>query len=231
LVQERTAELKAALVQAEAANKAKGDFLASMSHELRTPMNAILGYSELMQRDASLPSEHHKHLDIISLSGEHLLALINDVLEISKIEAGQTTFESTTFDLRAMLRDLEKMFDSSTDSRGLHFEIIGINDLPRYVATDENKLRQVLINLLGNAVKFTDQGGITLRVSEVRSRKSEVSDKGNRTLKFEITSRLDLPGVVNSALLAGGKKPFEHIRRPMRSRRRKIQSGRNGACF
>ncbi len=172
LVKERTTDLAIAKEvaletkrAAEAASQAKSLFLANMSHELRTPMNAILGYSQLMQRDVSLLPAQHEYLDTINRSGEHLLALINNVLEISKIEAGQTTFESTTFDLRALLLDLEKMFDSSMDNKGLQFEIMGIDAIVRYVATDENKLRQVLVNLLDNAVKFTERGGVAMRVA------------------------------------------------------------------
>jgi CheY-like chemotaxis protein len=111
------------------------------------------------------PAEKGEYLATINRNGENLLALIDDVLEISKIEAGQLTFENTTFDLRTMFYDLESAFDSSMDAKGLFFEIIGIDDAPRYVITDETKLRQVLINILENAVKFTEQGGITVRVA------------------------------------------------------------------
>jgi signal transduction histidine kinase/ActR/RegA family two-component response regulator len=183
-VRQRTAELSIAKEKSEAANRAKSVFLANMSHELRTPMNAILGYSQLMRRDLSLPPEQRAYLDTINRSGEHLLALINDVLEISKIEAGQTTVERTTFDLHAMLFNLEKMFNSIMDAKGLRFEVIGIDAVPHYVAADENKLRQVLVNLLGNAVKFTEHGGVAMRVAaedgtdDIVRLKVEVTDTG-----------------------------------------------------
>jgi signal transduction histidine kinase/DNA-binding NarL/FixJ family response regulator/HAMP domain-containing protein len=165
LVKDRTAQISVAKEQAEAANQAKSNFLANMSHELRTPLNVIMGYAQLMQKDVLLSTEQQEHLATINCNGEHLLALINDVLAISKIEAGQLTIEDTTFDLPALFRDLENAFVSNMVAKGLFFEIIGIDDLPRYVITDEIKLRQVLVNLLGNAVKFTDQGGITMRVA------------------------------------------------------------------
>lgn len=171
-VEERTAELKAAKEAAEAANKAKSVFLANISHELRTPMNAILGYSQLMQRDRSLSPEQLEYLHTINRSGENLLALINDVLEISKIEARRITLEPHTFPIRALFHDIEAMFRVRTNAKGLWFELSGVDDLPSHVMTDENKLRQVLVNLLGNAVKFTQEGGITVRVA-VRGDASE----------------------------------------------------------
>jgi len=164
-VQERTAKLKTAKEAAEAANRAKSAFLANMSHELRTPMNAILGYSQLMQRDTSLVAKQKEYLGIINRSGEHLLALINDVLEISKIETRRIKPESITFDLHKMLIDIKEMFTVATEAKGLKLEVISAPDIPRYIVTDENRLRQILINLLGNAVKFTETGSIIVKVA------------------------------------------------------------------
>ena len=146
------------------ANRAKSVFLANMSHEIRTPMNAILGFSQLMLRDQDLTPQQCQYLGTINRSGEHLLALINDVLEMSKIEAGRTTLNTSTFDLSVLLKDLEMMFRVRTNEKKLSFSVEMIGDVPQYIVSDINKLRQVFINVLGNAVKFTEQGGIGVRV-------------------------------------------------------------------
>jgi PAS domain S-box-containing protein len=146
------------------ANRAKSVFLANMSHEIRTPMNAILGFSQLMLRDQDLTPRQCQYLGTINRSGEHLLALINDILEMSKIEAGRTTLTPSTFDLPALLNDLEMMFRVRTDEKKLSFAVETVGDVPRYIVTDVNKLRQVFINVLGNAVKFTERGGVGVRV-------------------------------------------------------------------
>jgi CheY-like chemotaxis protein/nitrogen-specific signal transduction histidine kinase len=164
----RTAELERsnialaeAKVEAERANRAQGLFLASMSHEIRTPLNAILGFSQLLLRDPAVAPEHREQLVTINRSGEHLLALINDILEMSKIEAGRAHLHLTTFDLCALAKDIAAMFKLRAQSKGLSLLVNLCNDLPVAVVSDENKVRQVFINLLGNAVKFTQQGHIT----------------------------------------------------------------------
>jgi PAS domain S-box-containing protein len=146
------------------ANRAKSVFLANISHEIRTPMNAILGFSQLMLRDQDITPQQCQYLGTINRSGEHLLALINDVLEMSKIEAGRTTLNPSTFDLFVLLKDLEMMFRVRTNEKKLSFSVEMIGDVPQYIVGDINKLRRVFINVLGNAVKFTDQGGIGVRV-------------------------------------------------------------------
>ncbi len=158
---------------AERANQAKSTFLANMSHELRTPLNAILGFSRLMTRDKQLTTTQQENLHIITGSGEHLLTLINQVLDLSKIEAGRMTLNSTTFDLPQMLRELEGMFRLRAEDKGLRLIVEYQPDIPRHIYTDELKLRQVLLNLLNNAVKFTETGSVSLNVSSV---KHQVSD-------------------------------------------------------
>ncbi|MCC3531017.1 MAG: response regulator [Microcoleus sp. PH2017_22_RUC_O_B] len=165
-VQERTAELAVAKDKAEVANKAKSTFLANMSHELRSPLNAILGFSQLMTRSQTLSPEHQENLSIISSSGEHLLTLINNVLDLSKIESGRTTLNPKKFDLYRLLNDLDDMFQLGADDKHLQLVFERSPDVPQYVETDELKLRQILINLLNNAFKFTEYGGVCVRVSK-----------------------------------------------------------------
>ena len=149
--------------QAEAANRAKSIFLANMSHELRTPLNAILGFSRLMRAAANVGDEQAKSLDIVVSSGEHLLNLINNVLDISKIEAGRVELEKSATDLHHLLHDLQSLLNVRAVEKGLYFNLVISPNLPRYVTVDATKLRQVLTNLLGNALKFTRYGGVTLR--------------------------------------------------------------------
>jgi predicted ATPase/signal transduction histidine kinase/CheY-like chemotaxis protein len=164
---------------AEAANRAKSEFLANMSHELRTPLNAILGFTQVMSRDLSLSTKHQQHLEIISRSGEHLLSLINNILEMSKIEAGRLTLNESSFDLIGLLNTLETMLRLKAESKGLALILEIAADIPQYVKTDEIKLRSCLINLVSNAIKFTEQGHVILRVtknqeSQIRNQKGEL---------------------------------------------------------
>lgn len=152
--------LKKAKTTAENANRMKSEFLANMSHELRTPLNAVLGFTQLLSNDKNLTEGQLNKIEIISRSGEHLLALINDILDISKIEAGKFDMHPTVFDLEAFVGDLRDMFDLRCRKKGLSLDVEMLDGLPRYVRGDLGKLRQVMINLVGNAVKFTAEGGI-----------------------------------------------------------------------
>ncbi|MRV76768.1 response regulator [Duganella sp. FT92W] len=166
LVDERTASLLAATKTAETANRVKSEFLAKMSHELRTPLNAVIGFSQLMARTQSLSPDQQRNLEIIHRSGQHLLTLINDVLALSKIEAGGTRLDPVDTDLVRLLDEVAEMLRIRAQAAGLELllELDGMQDGAFAVRVDSVKLRQVLINLLGNALKFTQQGSVRLHV-------------------------------------------------------------------
>ena len=154
-LQEEIVERKKAEEAAAAASQAKTEFLANMSHELRTPLNAILGFTQVMMRDSMLSSDQTENLRIINRSGEHLLELINDVLELSKIESGVVSFDENSFDFYRLLDSLEEMFHIKAERKRLKMKLIVPPEIPQYIRTDEKKLRSCLINLLANAIKFT----------------------------------------------------------------------------
>ncbi|OQX46067.1 MAG: hypothetical protein B0D90_01690, partial [Candidatus Sedimenticola endophacoides] len=180
MLKEKELELELARKSAERASRAKSLFLANMSHELRTPLNAVLGFSELMRLDGDLKPEQKSNLDIINRSGHHLLQLINDVLDMSKVEAGKTQLEPEELDLGALIRDVTDMVRVRAEKKGLQLLLDQASDFPRFIRGDGPKIRQILINLLGNSVKFTDQGGVTLRLKSIHQ------DAGWVTLHGEV---------------------------------------------
>jgi PAS domain S-box-containing protein len=163
-VQERTEELGKAKIAAEAANRAKSEFLANMSHELRTPLNAILGYAQILSQAENLTSKQQDEIRIIHRSGEHLLTLITDILDLSKIEAGKLELDPYEVHFPSMLNNLVEMTRIRAEQKGLDFHYDVDPELPHTVYGDEKRLRQILLNLLGNAVKFTEKGSVTFRV-------------------------------------------------------------------
>ena len=196
-LEEQAIELAAAKEAALAASAAKSSFLANMSHELRTPLNAILGFSQLMVRHQFSETEKREYLEIINRSGEHLLALINDVLEISKIESGLVELKEGNCNLPDLLNSVKEMLKLKAESKGLQIIFDLALDVPQFIKTDENKLRQILINLLGNAIKFTEKGSVSLKVKRQTSNvKIEIEEKITLQLEVEDTG----PGIAPDEL-------------------------------
>jgi len=196
IVKQRTQELVIEKDKAETANRSKSIFLANMSHELRTPLNAILGFSQLMSDSPDTSKSQKENLNIIANSGAHLLSLINDVLDMSKIEAGRMELSNTKVDLHKTLNEIANMMRIKADSKDIQFTLEMSENLVHYIDIDEKKLRQILINIIGNSIKYTDTGGISFRIRSILQKQTaeitfEIEDSGRGMSKEELKNIFD----------------------------------------
>ncbi len=183
-LEQHATELAKAKRLSEVANRAKSEFLANMSHELRTPLNGILGYAQILKRNKNLTAEQTEGLNIIAQSGEHLLILINDILDLSRIETGRMDLYLTDFRFSHFLESIAKIIEMRAKEKSITFSYEPLTPLPPLIHADEKRLRQILINLLGNAVKFTRKGGVTFRVTELASKR--ISDSLAHTITYSL---------------------------------------------
>ncbi|HIE01395.1 MAG TPA: hypothetical protein EYP59_14070 [Thiotrichaceae bacterium] len=193
-------KLKEAKMSAEAASHAKSSFLANMSHELRTPLNGILGYAQILARDNTLIPKQQEGINIIQRSGEYLLTLINDILDLSKIEAGKIELSLTDFHFAPFIQGITALFKMRAEQKAISFIYEPLSPLPVGIRADEKRMRQIIINLLGNAIKFTQQGGVSLKVGVVKEaeRFKPENEKGERTQKTEKVATSNLPLIKKS---------------------------------
>lgn len=199
-------DLRAAIERAEVANRAKSAFLASMSHELRTPLNAVLGYTQILKRDKSLTPPQQTGISTIQQGGQHLLALINDVLDLSRVDAGKMEFHPKPVRLVELLTVVADIMRVRAEQKHLHFELAMAQDLPHAVSVDETRLRQVLLNLLGNALKFTDRGTVSLRVSSLPAVAGQAANIA--WLRFEVVDQgIGIAADQHEAIF----RPFEQV--------------------
>ncbi|WP_245912489.1 CHASE2 domain-containing protein, partial [Brunnivagina elsteri] len=208
---EKNLALEKAKQQAESANVAKSTFLANISHELRTPLNAILGFSQILSHDKDLRREQQQQIEIINRSGKNLLELINDVLSMSKIEAGKTVLVEKTFDLYILLDSIQQMLQLRAKTKGLEFKFELVGNIPQYIYSDEGKLRQVLINLLTNAIKFTERGSVTLRVQlQIEAKKNQIQQPNSDFTHPKIINNVATHQTINDSLFSINIETLQH---------------------